>query len=98
MNDFSKIGSNFMTSTGSNLKSSLYYIETASNQNFSGFNLEDDKEIFERLKKLSSKDYKKIVEHNYKYIDKKYNVDNNLYNNKLTSLNLSIELTSLIIL
>lgn len=59
-------------------------IEKASNQNFSGFNLEDDKEIFERLKKLSSKDYKKIVEHNYKYIDKKYNVDNNLYNNKLT--------------
>lgn len=59
-------------------------IEKASNQNFSGFNLEDDKEIFERLKKLSSKDYKKIVEHNYKYIDKKYNVDNNLYNYKLT--------------
>ena len=59
-------------------------IEKASNQNFSGFNLEDDKEIFERLKKISSKDYKKIVEHNYKYIDKKYNVDNNLYNNKLT--------------
>ena len=59
-------------------------IETASNQNFSGLNLEDDNDIFERLKNLSIKDYKKIVEQNYKYIDKKYNVDNNLYNYKLT--------------
>ena len=59
-------------------------IETASNQNFSGLNLEDDNNILERLKNLSTKDYKKNVEHNYKYIDKKYNVDNNLYNYKLT--------------
>jgi len=58
-------------------------IEQASNQNFSGMNLDNDEKIFECLKNITEKEYKKIVNENYKYIDKKYNVDNNLYNDKL---------------
>lgn len=38
-NDSRKIGSNFLTSTSSNLKNSLYYIESASNKNFKSYNL-----------------------------------------------------------
>lgn len=54
-------------------------IKEASKQNFSGDNLDNSKDIAYELSKISNRDYKKIVDENYNYIDKNYNVDNNLY-------------------
>lgn len=58
-------------------------IELASNQNFSGMNLEDNENVLQDLLKIDKKKYKAITEDNYKFINKKYNVDNNLYKDKL---------------
>lgn len=58
-------------------------IELASNQNFSGMNLEDNEKVLQDLLKIDKKKYKAITEDNYKFINKKYNVDNNLYKDKL---------------
>lgn len=57
-NDIGKIGSNFVTSTSSNLKNSLYYIESASNNNFGGYKFMNQqqarfKEEEEQQKKLT---------------------------------------------
>lgn len=58
-------------------------IELASSQNFSGMNLEDNEKVLQDLLKIDKKKYKTITEDNYKFINKKYNVDNNLYKDKL---------------
>ena len=58
-------------------------IELASNQNFSGMNLKDNENVLQDLLKIDKKKYKSITEDNYKFINKKYNVDNNLYKDKL---------------
>ena len=58
-------------------------IELASNQNFSGMNLEDNEKVLQDLLKIDKKKYKSITDDNYKFINKKYNVDNNLYKDKL---------------
>ncbi len=60
-------------------------IEEASNQNFSGMNLENDNTVLEKLQKIDKKEYKKITEDNYNFINSKYNVDNNLYKYELTA-------------
>lgn len=60
-------------------------IEQASFQNFSGMNLEDNKNILQELEKITEKKYQEITTDNYKYINKKYNVDNNLYTYELTN-------------
>ena len=60
-------------------------IEEASNQNFSGMNLEDNEKVLEDLLNIDEKDYKEITEDNYNFINKKYNVDNNLYKYELNA-------------
>lgn len=59
-------------------------IEKASEMNFSGMNLDDDEKILETLEAINKKSYKSITESNYEYIDKYYNIDNNLYQEKVT--------------
>jgi len=60
-------------------------IEKASQQNFSGNNFDKDEDVLSKLEKLSKDDYQEITNKNYDYINKKYNVDNNLYNDILVS-------------
>lgn len=60
-------------------------IEKATKQNFSGNNLDNQDNILECIKNITPKEYKKIVNENYLYIDKYYNVDNNLYMYELDS-------------
>lgn len=54
-------------------------IELASKQNFSGKNLKNDNEVINKLFNINVEKYQKIVSENYNYINKYYNVDNNLY-------------------
>lgn len=54
-------------------------IKRASEVNFSGVNLEPTKDILEKIMKIDSKKYSKIVEENYNFINENYNVDKNLY-------------------
>lgn len=58
-------------------------IEQASNQNFSGINLENNENTISEILKIDNKNYKLITESNYKFINEKYNVDNNLYTYEL---------------
>ena len=60
-------------------------IEKASQQNFSGNNFDKDEDVISKLEKLSKEEYQDITKSNYDFINKKYNVDNNLYNNVLTN-------------
>lgn len=58
-------------------------IGVASRKNFSGMNLEDDEKVLDKLLNMTTKEYKKIVEENYEFINEKYNVDNNLYTKEI---------------
>ncbi len=60
-------------------------IELASKQNFSGMNLPTTESAFTKLENITEKDYKTITTNNYKFINKKYSVDNNLYRGELTT-------------
>lgn len=60
-------------------------IEKASQVNFSGTNLSATENLLETLMNIDEKKYSKLVEDNYKYINKNYNVDNNLYTDELTT-------------
>lgn len=60
-------------------------IEKASKQNFSGNNFDKDDNILDELESITKEEYQKITDKNYEYINKKYNVDNNLYNDILVS-------------
>lgn len=54
-------------------------IKKASNQNFSGNNMDNCDNLINDLINIDNKKYKKIVDENYDYINRYYNVDNNLY-------------------
>ena len=58
-------------------------IELASKQNFSGMNLENDENVLAKLNKIDKKQYENIVDSNYKFVNRKFNVDYNLYRDKL---------------
>lgn len=62
-------------------------IENASQANFSGNNLENDSSILSKLSSLSMKEYKKIVESNYLFVNEKYSVDNNIYTDVINPVN-----------
>lgn len=68
----------------------------ASKFNFSGKNLFDDDEIIDKLSSLKQNDYDTIVNNNYKFIDKNYSIDNNLYNEEFNS-NFSTEYSRLFV-
>lgn len=58
-------------------------IELASQENFSGNNLNNEENVVEIISKLKEREIRKIVAENYEFINKKYNVDNHLYNDIL---------------
>lgn len=60
-------------------------IDKASKENFSGNNLEAEENIIEKIEDITKKDYTLITEGNYNFVNKNYNVDNNIYIGKLES-------------
>lgn len=57
-------------------------IVDASKVNFSGKNLVDDNNIISKLSSINSKDYIRIVNDNFDFVNKNYNIDNNLFDYK----------------
>ena len=60
-------------------------IKDASKENFSGNNLLEDEDIIKKIESIDEKDYKRITESNYKFINKNYNVNENIYLKELES-------------
>ena len=60
-------------------------IKSASLENFSGNNLEKTTNLLAILKNITTKEYDDITQKNYEFINRKYNVDNNLYKDSLNN-------------
>ena len=59
-------------------------IENLSKENFSGKNLKESSNIIEKINNISKKEYKCIVEDNYKYAYENFNIKNNILDEKLS--------------
>lgn len=62
-------------------------IEKASEANFSGNNMDNDEDALSKLMNMSLKEYSNIVDSNYKFVNKKYSVENNIYKDDISPVN-----------